>query len=116
MRRWLTDTALYRDAVEIVAEKTRRFWWGQQIDLSMVSWTLFLAIEGYRRRIPFLGAYLSLAHLVSLSFAQNMFYLTLLLTPAPLPGGDDVVSTRYALACFPGPSLMKSAAAETLPV
>lgn len=75
------------DALEIVAEKARRFWWGQQIDLATIPWTLLLTIEGRRRRMPYLWAYLLLAHLVNLSFAQNLFYVALLLTPFPLPGG-----------------------------
>lgn len=83
--RWLADTPIHYDALEIVAEKARRFWWGQQIDLSAVCWSMLLAIEGRRRRIPSLWAYLLLAHLVNLSFAQNLFYVSLLLTPAPLP-------------------------------
>ncbi len=73
-----------------MAKKARHFWWGQQIDLSMVSWAMFLAIEGPRRRIPSPWAYLSLAHLVNLSFAQNLFYLALLLTPSPR---SDVVNS-----------------------
>lgn len=60
----------------------------------MVAWSFLLAIEGSRRRIPFLWAYLSLAHLVSLSYAQNLFYVALLLTPAPLPAAAQP-STRY---------------------
>ncbi|KAK1999828.1 hypothetical protein LX36DRAFT_655071 [Colletotrichum falcatum] len=81
--RWLTDTSVHIDALEIVAEKARRFWWGQQIELATISWSLLLAVEGRRRNIPSVWAYLALAHLVSLSFAQNLFYLALLLTPAP---------------------------------
>ncbi|KAF9875607.1 hypothetical protein CkaCkLH20_06988 [Colletotrichum karsti] len=81
--RWLTDTPVHLDALEIIAEKARRFWWGQQIDLATVSWSLLLAVEGGRRHIPSLWAYLALAHLVNLSFAQNLFYLALLLTPTP---------------------------------
>ncbi|KAK2014742.1 hypothetical protein LZ32DRAFT_555654 [Colletotrichum eremochloae] len=81
--RWLTDTSVHMDALEIVAEKARRFWWGQQIELATISWSLLLAVEGRRRSIPSVWAYLGLAHLVSLSFAQNLFYLALLLTPAP---------------------------------
>lgn len=92
--RWLSDVPVYADAFEIVVEKARRYWWGQQIDLSMVAWSFLLAIEGRRRRIPFLWAYLSLAHLVSLSYAQNLFYVALLLTPAPLPAAAQP-STRY---------------------
>lgn len=83
--RWLADTPIYQDAFEIVAEKARRYWWGQQVDLSFVPWSALLAVEGTRRRIPNLFAFLSLAHLVNLSFAQNLFYVALLLTPAPLP-------------------------------
>lgn len=48
-----------------------------------------LAVEGRRRNIPLLTAFLALAHLVNLSFAQSLFYLALLLTPAPLPTGDE---------------------------
>ncbi|OHE92778.1 hypothetical protein CORC01_11928 [Colletotrichum orchidophilum] len=87
--RWLNDTSIHLDALEIIAEKARRFWWGQQIELATVSWSLLLAIEGKRRSIPSVWAYLGLAHLVSLSFAQNLFYLALLLTPAPTTTADD---------------------------
>lgn len=83
--RWLSDTPIYQDLFEIITEKARRFWWGQQIDLSLVPWSMLLAIEGRRRGIPNLFAFLCLAHLVSLSFAQNLFFAALLLTPAPLP-------------------------------
>lgn len=88
LARWLDETPVYFDAFEIIAEKARRFWWGQQVDLGTISWSLLLAIEGRRRRVPMLTAFLALAHLVSLSFAQNLFYLAMLLTPVPLPAGD----------------------------
>ncbi|KAK7940832.1 uncharacterized protein PG986_013219 [Apiospora aurea] len=86
---WLSDTPVYFDAFEIIAEKARRFWWGQQIDLATVAWSMLLAIEGRRRRIPMLPAFMALAHLVNLSYAQNLFYLALLLTPAPIPSGEN---------------------------
>ncbi|KAI3336438.1 hypothetical protein HD806DRAFT_5827 [Xylariaceae sp. AK1471] len=85
---WLSDTPIYHDALEIVAEKARRFWWGQQIDLATIAFSLMLATEGRRRKIPLLTAFLALAHVVNLSFAQNLFFLALLLTPSPLPSGD----------------------------
>ncbi|KAI1117913.1 hypothetical protein F5Y14DRAFT_400411 [Nemania sp. NC0429] len=85
---WLSDTPIYNDALEILAEKARRFWWGQQIDLGTTAFSLMLATEGRRRRIPLLTAFLALTHLVNLSFAQNLFFLALLLTPSPLPPGD----------------------------
>ncbi|KAI1777793.1 hypothetical protein F4818DRAFT_325859 [Hypoxylon cercidicola] len=88
---WLSDTPIYYDALEIVAEKARRFWWGQQIDLATVAFSVLLSVEGRRRKISLNAAFLGLAHLVNLSFAQNLFYLALLLTPSPLPsGGEDL--------------------------
>ncbi|KAK3302216.1 uncharacterized protein B0T15DRAFT_487429 [Chaetomium strumarium] len=85
LSRWLSDTPVYMDAMEIVAEQTRRLWWGQQLDLATVSWTALLAIEGRRRRIPHLWAYAVLPHLVSLSFAQNLFHVAMLQAPVPMP-------------------------------
>jgi hypothetical protein len=90
--RWLADTPIYQDAFEIVAEKARRLWWGQQVDLALVPWSVLLAIEGMRRRIPNLVAFLCLAHLVNLSFAQNLFYVALLLTPTPLAAAERSAS------------------------
>jgi len=83
--RWLNDTSFYRDGLEIVAEKARHFWWGQQASLGLVSFGNFLAIEGQRRKISNLWAFMALAQLVNLSYAQNLFFLALLLTPIPLP-------------------------------
>jgi len=94
LTQWLTDTPIYYDAAEIVAEKARRFWWGNQAALATVPWSMLLAIEGRRRKIPFLWAYMLLAHLVNLSFAQNLFYLALLLAPSPLEGAIPGVAPR----------------------
>ncbi|KAK3942983.1 hypothetical protein QBC46DRAFT_378629 [Diplogelasinospora grovesii] len=91
---WLSDTPIYLDALEIVAEKARRFWWGQQLDLATVSWNMFLTLEGRRRNIPFLWAYPLLAQLVSLSFAMNLFYVAVLLTPSTIPGRDSWQDSR----------------------
>lgn len=85
---WLSDTPIYLDTIEIVAEKARRFWWGQQLDVATMAFSLMLATEGRRRRIPLLTAFLALAHLVNLAFALYLFFVALLLTPSPLPSGD----------------------------
>lgn len=100
LARWLSDTPIYYDALEIIAEKARRFWWGQQIDLALVSWSSLLAIEGRRRRIPLLWAFIALAHLVNLSFAQNLFYLAMILTPSPIPPQNE----RLELPVLPIPT------------
>jgi len=46
---------------------------------------MYLAIEGQRRKISHLWAFLALAQLVNLSYAQNLFFLAVLFTPVPLP-------------------------------
>jgi hypothetical protein len=100
LRHWLSDTPVYLDALEIVAEKSRRFWWGQQLDLATASWTALLAIEGRRRRIPHLWAYSLLPHLVSLSFAQNLFYVALLQAPSPIPTQETRFVTCHRMPRF----------------
>lgn len=44
--RWLKDTELFRDAWEIAAEKSGRYWWSQQIFLGAAAWSVFLGMEG----------------------------------------------------------------------
>jgi hypothetical protein len=91
LRYWLSETPVLLNALEIITEKARRLWWGQQLDAATIAWTALLAVEGRRRRIPHLWAYALLPHLVSLSFAQNLFYVALLQTPSPIPPQE----TRY---------------------
>lgn len=78
--------------------------------MGMFAWSVLLAIEGPRRRIPGTWAYLGLAHLVSLSFAQNLFFIALLLRPTPIIAtGDEVLpASRFAISSsfFPrGPNM-----------
>lgn len=59
-------------------------------------------------QISNLWAFLALANLVNLSYAQNLFFVAVLLTPVPLPGNVrditrssiPVTSSRYD---FPSP-------------
>lgn len=83
--RWLNDTPFYRDALEIATEKSRHFWWVQQVSLGLISWSLYVAIEGQRRNISNLWSFVVLSQLVGLSYAQNLFFIAILLTPVPLP-------------------------------
>ncbi|KAK3379490.1 hypothetical protein B0T24DRAFT_521171 [Lasiosphaeria ovina] len=100
---WLSDTPIHLDALEIVAERARRLWWGQQLDVATVSWMTLLAIEGRRRKIPHLWAYALLAHLVGLSFAQNLFYVAMLLTPSPFSGTQSRLERLLNRALPPKP-------------
>ena len=44
--RWLQDTPLFVDGWEIVTERSRRFWWSQQIFLLAAPWSIFIGLEG----------------------------------------------------------------------
>jgi hypothetical protein len=113
--RWLNDTPFYQDALEIVAEKARYFWWGQQVNLGLVSWSMYLAVEGQRRKISNLWAFLALAQLVNLSYAQNLFFVAVLLTPVPLPenvrditrNSVPITSSRSAVEYLSNPKSAK---------
>ena len=83
--RWLHDTDLISELWEIALERARRRWWSQQLLLTSGPWCLYVAIEGQRRNIPYLWAFIALAPLVSLSFAMNAFFLAILWVPLPLP-------------------------------
>lgn len=44
--RWFKDTSLLLDHWEIIVEKSRRFWWSQQMLLGSTVWSVFMGIEG----------------------------------------------------------------------
>ncbi|KAJ9193480.1 hypothetical protein DTO164E3_7879 [Paecilomyces variotii] len=82
---WLKDTKLFREAWGAVVESPWRFWWSEQIFLWTTGWSLFLGISGRRNQIPHIWAYMLLGQIVAISFAQNLFYLAVLLyRPVPV--------------------------------
>jgi len=44
--RWFKDTSVHLDHWEIIVEKSRRFWWSQQMLLGSTILALFMGIEG----------------------------------------------------------------------
>ena len=44
--RWLKDTSFALDSWEIIVEKSRRFWWSQQILFGTTVWSVFMGLEG----------------------------------------------------------------------
>jgi len=111
--RWLADTApLSVDAWEIIMEGGTRFWWAQQLFLGTGAWAVFVGIEGKRRRIRHLWAYILLGPLVARSFAMNLFFLAVLLAPVPLPArgsskkASHVRSASQATDQAPTPSVL----------
>ncbi|KAI5847066.1 hypothetical protein DFP73DRAFT_366123 [Morchella snyderi] len=81
---WLSDVELFQDAWGAVVENPQRWWWSQQIFLATAAWSVFLAAEGSRRGIKNLWSFMLLGQVVSVSFASNLFFLTILLNePTP---------------------------------
>lgn len=82
---WLADTPLFRTAWEAVIDTPHAWWWSQQIFFATEAWSLFLSIEGHRRRIPHLWAYMVVGQLMAISFASNLFFCAVLLFPRAAP-------------------------------
>lgn len=58
----------------------------------MNSFSTYVAIEGRRRNISNLWAFVLLGQLVNVSFAQNLWFVAILLTPVPLPENVDLLT------------------------
>ncbi|KAJ5168718.1 uncharacterized protein N7482_004312 [Penicillium canariense] len=82
---WLQNAKLFREAWETVIETPARFWWSGQIFLWTTGWSVFLGIMARRYRIPHVWTYMLLGQIVAISFAQNLFIATILVSQQPRP-------------------------------
>ncbi|KAJ5380746.1 uncharacterized protein N7496_003174 [Penicillium cataractarum] len=80
---WLQKAKLFREAWETVIETPARFWWSGQIFLWTTGWSVFLGVMARRYRIPHVWAYMLLGQIVAISFAQNLFFATILVSRQP---------------------------------
>ncbi|KKK26373.1 hypothetical protein ARAM_006648, partial [Aspergillus rambellii] len=77
---WLRDRKLFREAWESVSESPERVWWSGQIFLFTVGWSLVLGVVGRKYRIPHVWSFMLIGQIVAISFAQNLFTLTVLVS------------------------------------
>ncbi|OAL52269.1 hypothetical protein IQ07DRAFT_678291 [Pyrenochaeta sp. DS3sAY3a] len=86
---WLRETGLFREAWETVIIGNARYWWSHQIFFFALGLGLYLEQKGIRRGIKYTWAFMLLGQIVAISFATNLFFLTLLLSPpaTPSPSG-----------------------------
>ncbi|KAJ5610267.1 hypothetical protein N7510_006986 [Penicillium lagena] len=77
---WLRDAKLFREAWETVIESPARFWWSGQIFLWATGWSLFLGVMARRYRIPNVWVYMVVGQIVAISFAQNLFFATIMVS------------------------------------
>ncbi|KAL8693386.1 MAG: hypothetical protein Q9218_001778 [Villophora microphyllina] len=82
---WLTQSTLFKDFAETICENSANYWWTQQALLVTMASALFISIEGSRRQVPHLWAYLAVGQILPISFAQNLFFVATLLFPIPDP-------------------------------
>jgi len=89
---WLKETSLFREAWETVIVGNARYWWSHQIFFFALGLGLYLEQKGIRRGIRYTWAFMLLGQIVAISFATNLFLLTLLLSPpTPAPSSSSGV-------------------------
>ncbi|TLD24729.1 hypothetical protein E2P81_ATG12065 [Venturia nashicola] len=78
---WLRDSKLFQEAWGIAMASKARWWWTQQIFSWTTLWSFWVGIEGYRYKIPSLYKFMLLGQIVAISFATNLFFLEILVSP-----------------------------------
>ncbi|KAJ1310688.1 hypothetical protein OPQ81_009214 [Rhizoctonia solani] len=77
---WLIGTDLFEQAWRRVCEGPLNWWWSEQLCILTVGvWTTFLFVQGSRRRIPLVWAYMLLGQVVAISVASNLFFAAIIL-------------------------------------
>ncbi|KAM0722049.1 hypothetical protein Q7P37_002975 [Cladosporium fusiforme] len=78
---WSITSSLFRDFGEAIVADSARFLWAQSALLATLSVFFFMGTEGRHRGIPYLWSFFCLSQILPISFAQNLFYVALLLAP-----------------------------------
>ncbi|KAH3918919.1 hypothetical protein HBH56_026400 [Parastagonospora nodorum] len=110
---WLRETSLFHEAWELVVVGNARYWWSHQIFFFALGLGIYMEQRGVRRNIKYTWAFMLLGQIVAISFATNLFLLTLILSP-PTP---SVSSTRPQRSSWISPWLLNLASvlATTIP-
>ncbi|KAI8051404.1 uncharacterized protein B0P05DRAFT_562621 [Gilbertella persicaria] len=84
---WLHDVSLFDSAWRQVSVGHWQWLWSHQLcSLTVSVWTPILAIEGNRRGIPYIWAYMLLGQVVAISVASSLFFAVMLAyTPTQEP-------------------------------
>jgi hypothetical protein len=78
---WSITSSLFRDFGEAIVGDSARFFWVQSALLATLSVFNYMGTEGRQRGIPQLWSFFCLSQILPISFAQNLFYIALLLSP-----------------------------------
>lgn len=122
---WSTTSTLFTDFAEGLVQDSARFFWAQAALLATLSTTIYMGTEGRQRNIPNLWTFFALGQILPISFAQNLFYIALLLTnPEPKSSETEEKPTNsnnttttpnpFRILHYPKPTSILSAAAYCL--
>ncbi|KAL9031723.1 MAG: hypothetical protein Q9196_000271 [Gyalolechia fulgens] len=109
---WLTDSTLFYRFAKTICENSANYWWTLQALLASAASALFISIEGSRRQVPHLWAYLFIGQILPISFAQSLFCIAMILFPVsdpsrivkvPGPLAQCVPLLAYSLFVFSAP-------------
>ncbi|KAF5244625.1 hypothetical protein FAUST_2141 [Fusarium austroamericanum] len=75
LREWLRDTKLFRQAWVSTLEQPPRAFWSLQIFAFCANWSVMLAWQDTKRRVPHLWIFMLLGQIVAISFAANLSFL-----------------------------------------
>ncbi|KAL4731379.1 hypothetical protein ACLX1H_000345 [Fusarium chlamydosporum] len=75
---WLRDTTLFKQAWVSTLEQPPRAWWSLQIFAFCAIWSVMLAWQDKKRRVPHLWIFMLLGQIVAISFAANLSFLAFL--------------------------------------
>jgi hypothetical protein len=125
--RWMRDVDLRAEADDALFGTSKAVWWTYQELVGIVTWSIFVGIDcellplyesgraegltenvGRHRKIPLhvTLSFIALAQLAGLSVAQNLFFLTMAATRAPLDSGELITPQSYV---FLVPALLSNA-------
>jgi hypothetical protein len=90
---WSTTTSLFTDFAEGLVHDSARFFWAQTALLATLSTVIYMGTEGRLRQIPQLWTFFALSQILPVSFAQNLFYIALLLTSPESEANDSTDSS-----------------------
>ncbi|KAM0690575.1 hypothetical protein Q7P36_009343 [Cladosporium allicinum] len=113
---WSTTSSLFADFAEGLVQDSARFFWAQTALLATLSTVIYMGTEGRQRQIPELWTFFALSQILPISFAQNLFYVALLLTSpeAETKENETNASTSQRILHFSKTHSILSAAAYCL--
>jgi hypothetical protein len=78
---WSITSSLFSDFGDAIVGDSARFFWVQSALLATLSIFYYMGSEGRQRGVPQLWSFFCLSQILPISFAQNLFYVALLLSP-----------------------------------